>query len=338
LVFVRGLFRVTAAALICLILGCGDSGNADRSAQNTKLENLPDRAWLAMNAFAYDPRFGSMASQFLEVRDTLKIHMVRLLFSWNDQVQPDPALPPDFQFFDALVNALPDGVDALVLLTGVPSWMHDSSYWENGDPRATFVDLWAAQIMTRYGSNPKIVGWEIWNEPDDGNRDDNGVLDLPDNPANFVQLLALAQAASRRLTPDKLVVSGATTSITDNFPDKLAYNEAMALAGAEAYVDVWGVHFYGRDFDPYLAAGGVAAFLNLLQRPIWVTESGARGVDRQLAYYQEVWPFLRATVPGIARIYCYQFTEDDSPGHTYGLRNLSTDSPYSDLYLYLAAQ
>jgi hypothetical protein len=81
--------------------------------------------------------------------------------------------------------------------------------------------------------------------------------------------------------------------------------------------------------------GGVADFLNGLPKPIWITESGAQGVNSQLEYGERVWPFLTDKIPGIERIYQYQFAEATPADVTYGLRNLSGDLPVSDLYVHL---
>lgn len=318
-----------------LLVGCGSGGDFEEVSRSAAV-SFPQSSWFGLSAFANDPRFGSIPSQFLEVQQKLRVDKVRILLDWNDQVQPDPSLPPYFHFYDQIIDGLPPGMEALVILTDVPSWMHDSANWDNGDPRATFVNRWASVVMERYATVKAITAWEIWNEPDDGHRSDNHALDLDGSPSNYVSLLSLAHAASRRITPEKLVVMGATTSIVDDYPSKLTYNQAARDAGAESFVDVWGVHFYGRDLDTFASANGPAEFLNSLHVPIWVTETGAKGYDQQLGYAQQVWPFLRDSVPGIARIYGFQFTEDSSPGTTYGLRNLDGSSPYSDLYLYLA--
>lgn len=351
------------SALVLLLVGCGGgSGNSrsepfeatatelDRAgALSASTEAAPtmsrgqapsEHPWLGINAFANDLRFGPIRQQFLEVRDRLKIRMVRLLFAWNDQVQPDPNLPPDFAFYDELVASLPTGVEATVVLTGLPTWMTSPAAWDGGNPRASFVNRWVRLVVNRYESNPQIIGWEIWNEPEDAARSDNLILDLPSHAEHFVQLLSLARQEFSSLPSRKLLVSGATSSITADYPAKLSYNQAMYSAGAEEQIDVWGVHFYSRDLGTFNLPGGPAEFLNQLTVPVWITESGARGYFNQLSYFQEVWPALRAAVPIIDRIYAYQFAEDAAPENSYGLRTLSPDpqTRHSDLYNFLASQ
>jgi len=326
---------VLAVSILSQVFGCSSPDGPGSAKTKSLLQSPFDRSWLGINAFVNDARFGTIENQFLEVRDKLKIHMLRILMAWNDPVQPSPQSAINFSFYDEIVANLPPGVEALVVLTGAPGWMDDPKNWDDGNPRASFVNRFASAVMQRYGSNPQIVGWEIWNEPDDSDRNDNATLDLSSNPQNFVQLMSIAFAASRQYSPSKLVVSGATTSITDDFPNKLVYNQALRDGGMESYIDVWGLHFYGSEFDLFSSAGGPQDFLNQLQHPIWITESGKRGFTEQLNYAQNSWPALRALVPGIERIYIYQFTENNSSGDTYGLRNLDGAAGHSDLYLFL---
>lgn len=295
-----------------------------------------DRSILGTNAFVNDTRFGSIASQFREVRDTLKISYVRILFAWNDDVQSSPSANPNFSFYDSILDEMPAGMEALVVITGIPSWMADSNNWPSGDPRSAFVDRWVRPVVTRYGSNPKIVGWEIWNEPNIPADPDTATMEIRNSPENYVEMLARAYSVAKDLAPTKLVLNGATTAINQNFPETRDYNRAMRDAGALNFTDKWNIHYYGQQFENVLREGGIRDFLNGLGKGVWVTESGAQGVGNQLKYAEETWPFLRERIPSIERIYQYQFTESTPSNVTYGLRNLSGDTPTSDLYNYLA--
>ena len=80
---------------------------------------------------------------------------------------------------------------------------------------------------------------------------------------------------------------------------------------------------------------GLDEFLNSVSKPIWVTESGIQGSTKQLAYGQRTWPFLLDSVPNIARIYIYQFTESRPAAQSFGLKNSTFGSSISDLYINL---
>jgi len=109
----------------------------------------------------------------------------------------------------------------------------------------------------------------------------------------------------------------------------------MKEAGAESVIDVWGIHIYGEQFERIIEDDGVRDFLNGLSVPVWITESGERGVNNQLAYVETVWPFLREKIPGIDYIFYYQFASIESSGQAYGLKNLDAAFPVSDLYIFL---
>lgn len=326
---------IAAITLILLLLtGCNSSSVNDAIDDGEELINGPERktidtSRLGINAFVNDARFGGVSAQFGEVSETLGIRYVRLLFNWDDQVQPSAAATPNFSFYDAIAASIPSGLEAIVVLNGVPSWV------SGAHARSTFVDQFVRKIAQRYRSNGRIVGWEIWNEPNMVSEVDNQTLGLVDSPENYVELLAMAHSVIKSISPNKLVINAATTAINQNFPDSLDYNQRLVAAGGENFIDRYNVHYYGRQFENVVVPGGVAEFLNGRAAPIWVTESGAQGVNNQLAYGEQVWPFLLEKVPAIARIYIYQFTEATPSGSTYGLKNLSSDFPVSDLYLSL---
>lgn len=292
-------------------------------------------ARVGVNAFVNDGRFGSIRSQLLEVRDTLRLSFIRVLFDWNDDIQSSPSAEPDFSFYDAIIAGVPSGIDVLVIITGVPSWMDNSSNWVNNNPRLTFSEKWVRSVVARYAGNGSIMGFQIWNEPNQNSNPENSTLNLTNSPENYVELLASAYGIVKDLAPSKRVVSAATTAINQNYPESLDYNRGMRDAGATSFADVWAIHYYGKQYENVTRPGGVADFLNGLPQPIWVTESGAQGVDSQLEYAERTWPFILDEIPGIQRIYQYQFTEASPPESTYGLRNLSADLPVSDLYVFL---
>lgn len=330
----------TKAFLLALLVsvGCNAKERIEELIDVIEVDRKPiDISKTGVNAFANDGRFGSIRSQLNEVHSTLGLGFIRILFAWNDEIQSSPSDDPNFALYDAIADAIPDGVDAMAVLTDVPSWMSNSENWIDGDPRKTFAEKWVKIVAKRYAGNSKISSFEIWNEPNMPGRRDNSILGLETDPGAFVALLSFSSSAVKSIAPNKRIVSGATTAINQNFPDTLNYNKAAQDLGAEGVVDIWGVHYYGRQYERVVTENGVADFLNGLSKPIWITESGAQGVNNQLAYVEQTWPFLSEKIPGIRRFFYYQFTEATSPEQTYGLRNLSSDFPVSDLYLYLKA-
>jgi hypothetical protein len=290
---------------------------------------------LGLNSFLNDARFGPIRSQLRDVTTNLGIRRVRVLVAWNDQVQPSPSSVPNFGLYDRIISSLPPRTEALVILTGAPSWVRDSRNWVGGSPRSTFVELWVKKVANRYKKRSRVGAYQIWNEPNNPSFSENETLDVLTKPDNYVELLALAHAAVKTISPRKRVVNGATTAIAQNFPGTLNYNKSMISAGALNFTDVYAIHFYGKSVERVILPGGVAEFVNSIPKPIWVTETGAQGVTNQLEYAQRFFPFLKKYIPGISRIYIYQYTESSPASSTYGLRNLTPGASVSDLYINL---
>lgn len=330
----KGVVRLFASLCLTLALGCNSSDveEAVDIADGVPRKTVPQER-LGVNAFANDSRFGTPSQQFNDVR-RLGLRWVRVLFSWDDNVQSSPSKAPFFGFYDDVLSAIPQDMKVLVILTGVPRWVNNSANWVGGSARSTFVDQWVRPVVERYKDDPRVEGFQIWNEPNMVENAMNSTLDVATSPTNYVEMLALAHNVIKDVAPDKLVVSAATTAINQNYPSSLDYNRAMRDAGAQNFLDVWGVHYYGKQFENVVRSNGVRDFLEGLSSRIWITESGERGVSSQLAYAEQVWPFLLDKIPEIERIYIYQYSEDESPATTYGLRNTSS-TPLSDLYVWL---
>jgi hypothetical protein len=339
----RLVLRSLALAALSFQLLVGVSCNSDDVKNAVDAVDEPDRKTIdvsktGLNAFANDPGFGSICEQFREVKDTLGISSVRILFSWNDGIQASPSSDINFSFYDDIANCLPAGVEAVAVLTSIPSWMRNSANWINGDPRETFVRLWVKKVARRYAGNSRITGFQIWNEPNIETDPDNATLGVLTNPEAYVAMMARAYNEVKEQAPGKLVLNGATTAIGQNFPDTLDYNKRMIAAGLAEFVDVFAIHYYGKSYERVVARDGVAAFLAGVPRAVWVTESGRQGVDQQLEYVERTWPFLMEKIPSIDKIFYYQHTSGDAPENSFALRTRSAAQPFSDLYRHLESR
>ena len=292
-----------------------------------------DTSRTGVNAFANERFAGSICQQYREVKNTLGLRYVRVLFSWNNSIQSSPGAAPFMGFYDDIANCIPSGVDALVVLTGVPSWMNDSANWIDGNPRKTFVERWVKVVANRYKGNGRIIGYQIGNEPNNAEFTENLTLDLVESSDNFFELVAMGASAVKSIDGSKLVLNGATTGISQRFPDTLNYNKRLRDAGIYDVVDVFAIHYYGSNFEKFVL--DVKDFLRGVSRPIWVTESGKAGFNSQLEYVERVWPFIRENVSGIDRIYYYKFAESVPADVAFGLRNPDGSFPVSDLYIHL---
>jgi len=331
------MIRKTIFSIFIIFTGCGGNSISDIIDAVKEPDRKPiDASVLGTNAFFNNAQFGSIGAQAKEVKETLRLNYIRVLFAWNEAVQPSPGVEPDFTFYDEIVaKASARNLEMLVVLTDVPNWMADPSNWTtDGNPRKTFAESWVRKVVDRYKSNPHVAAFQIWNEPNEVANQDTQTLMLSTEPLNYLELLCYSFSVVHDIA-DKIVVSAASTAINQNYPDSINYNKTLRDNGAESCLDVFGVHVYGKQFENFIRSGGVIDFLKSLSRIVWVTESGAQGTNSQLPYAEQMWPYLRSEIPQIARIYQYQFVENTPAATTYGLRNLTPGSELSDLYIFL---
>ena len=262
------------------------------------------------------------------------IKHVRVLFAWTDDVQRDPSDSAYVGFYDQILSNIPDGMDVLVVVAHTPNWITNSANWIDGNPRKTWVNRWFKPLVKRYAGNSKIVGWEVWNEPDLTVVDSDAALGL-ETVENYYEMLSMASEVVRNYDPGKKVVMAATSSINQKYPNTLNYNKRLVSLGAEDLVDVWNIHYYGKNYDTVVVSGGIADLLNGLTVPVWVTESGREGVVAQLEYGQRTWPYLQEEIGNLERLYIYEYSSTEPVGDTFGLRTNDSANPVSDLYIYL---
>ena len=328
------IYRALLALLMVCLVAC-DSGELLDLAFDPPSRKPIDASKVGVNSFFAHPEFGSIDSQFSDIRGNLKLGYVRILLAWTDGVQASPGGPKDYSFYDSILSRIPPGVDAVVVLVHTPSWMSDSANWSaGGNPRTTFVEEWVRPTVRRYANTPGIIGWEIWNEPDLTVVASDAALQLT-SALNYAEMLAYASNVVHDEDSNALVVMAATQSIQQNFPTNLNYNKTLKEAGVENFTDVWNVHFYGSRYESVVTDNGVADFLNSVSKPIWVTESGEQGPNKQLPYVETAWPFLLEKIPGIQRFYYYQYASTDAAEFNYGLRTTDPEFPVSDLYVHL---
>ena len=320
--------------LLSLLSSCGGGELLGIALDPPKRQKI-DKSLVGVNDFFVDSQFGSISEQYSDIRSNLGLRFVRILVAWTDSVQPSPGASPNFGFYDNILNNIPAGVDVLITVVHTPSWMSDSANWINGNPRETWVKRWLEPVAKRYASVGEVVGFEVFNEPERVVVASDTALGLT-SADNYFEMLRLGAASIRANAPGKKVLNAATESIQQNYPTKLDYNRRLRDLGAVDLVDVWNIHYYGTSYENVVISNGVASFLNSLGKPIWVTETGQQGPDKQLAYVETAWPFLKQKISSIERFYYYQYTDTTQPvTSNFGLRTTDSSFPVSDLYVYL---
>ena len=280
----RLLVHLISLTVFSILALAGCSSDIDDAKELIDLENNPpqrmpiDTSRMGVNAFFNTSGFGSTSAQFLDIRDTLRLKHTRILFAWTNGVQPTPGSAIDFGFFDSIIDAIPAGVDVLITVAHTPDWMANPANWIDGDPIKTWVERFLVPLLTRYGNDPRVAAWQIFNEPDSVTVGSDSALGLTD-ASRYLQMLQMGSARVRELDPSSLVVLAASRSIQQSGDGNLDYNKVLFELGAQDFVDIWAVHYYGKQFEKVVLSDGVASFLNQLNRPIWLTESGEMGFD-----------------------------------------------------------
>ena len=330
----KELIKITTIFLITLSASCSDAGDLIGLALSPPSRKPIDKNITGVNNFFVDQHFGSISEQYSDIHSTLGLKYIRILMAWTDDVQPTPSSTPNYSFYDSIIADAPPGVEILVVLSHAPTWITNSSTWDNGNPRATWVNKWFKPTVERYKNNPRVAAFEIFNEPDLPSLEQDKALELTD-PAKYFEMLSDAYLTGKSIAPGKTFIMAATSSIQRKFPTILDYNKSLRDLGADSYTDVWNVHYYATSYETVVTNNGVADFLNGISKPIWVTESGETGPNKQLAYVETAWPFLKDKISGIQRFYYYQYGETTSLENNFGLRTNDSSFPVSDLYLFL---
>lgn len=288
---------------------------------------IPRQMLGVQNELTNNPK-GTFAQQMQDIRFTLGLRHVRSGFQFDEFYLPNEGAQPNFSRFDAILAAVPEGIDLLPILAYAPSWLANRPDW-----KTVFVNRYVIPVLDRYGSDPRIAGWEIWNEPDafcDGGRAaPPGVLQC--NPADYVDLVARVAPAIRARSSAP-IVGAATVSINQSFPRNFEYNQDMVDAGLLPMIDVYNIHWYSRQLEK-LTFGGIAGFLNDTGKPIWDTESGETGSTDQLSFATDVFPALEEEIRRLERIYIFTYFDGRPASNTFGL--VSAEGIESDLYQFL---
>jgi hypothetical protein len=324
----RSVVRGWALAGLALVSACGFSDDAKDLGEIFFRDGGEIRrdALGVQNEFVPNPKGGASA-QAADIRTTLGIRHVRTTFFFDEGFLASEGAQPNWARFDAIVNAIPSDVDLLPILAYAPGWLANRPDW-----KTVFVNRYVIPVLERYGSDSRIGGWEIWNEPDGFCNGRGGapagVLDC--SAEDYVDLVRLVAPAIRARSSAP-IVGAATTAINQSFPRHLDFNRAMVSNGLLDLIDVYNFHWYGEQFERFTL--GVESFLNGTGKPVWCTESGERGSTRQLGYAEDAFPLFEDRIDRLERIYVYTYYDGEPPETTYGL--VAGDGTESSLYQFL---
>lgn len=281
---------------------------------------------IGVNNFFNIPEHGTIPEQY-KIVQSLNVKIVRVLFAWTEGVQPTETSLPNFSFYDDIVKNCPADIKLLVVVAHTPNWFLSSP---NNTTRRWFKD-WFVKVVDRYKNNPKIIGYEVWNEPDEIVLPSDGVLRL-NEPNIYFHLLEMCSIYSKSIDNKKLILNAATFAITQRYPKALEYNKTLKQLGAESLVDKWNIHFYGKQYVDVFKTDGILEFLQSLKVPIWISETGCRNQNNQLLYFQNTYSLLEEHVKNIEYYFWYILTDSDPASSAFGL--LAANKSVSPLLTY----
>ncbi len=220
-------------------------GLAESIGMNTVRVFLQDQLW------QQDPKgFEQRLDAFLAI--AAKHHIKPLFVLFDSCWEPNPHLGPQHPPIPGIHNS------GWVQSPGKERLLDRSD-----EPQ---LEAYVKGIVGRFHDDPRILGWDIWNEPD--NKGGDQAADLPAKVARMDELLPKAFAWARSVHPIQPLTSGVWQG---NWSDPAQESATTKIQLAES--DIISFHNYGwpEEFEAAIKS------LQSQNRPILCTEYMARG-------------------------------------------------------------
>ena len=220
-------------------------GMAESIGMNTVRVFLQDQLWQS------DPEgFKQRLNQFLEI--SARHHIRPLLVLFDSCWEPNPHLGPQHPPIPGVHN----------------------SGWVQSPGKARLLDrsvepqlkAYVQGVVAAFAKDPRVLGWDVWNEPDNDGRDDPA--DVAAKVTRVNELLPKVFAWARSIHPEQPLTSGVWKG---NWNDPATESRTTKIQLAES--DVISFHDYNwpEGFEARIAE------LRPLHRPLICTEYMARG-------------------------------------------------------------
>lgn len=222
-------------------------GWAQSIGMNTMRVFLDDLLW-EQDAVGFKTRI----DQFLAIAASHKIKPMFVLFDscWD----PDPKLGKQRAPKPGVHNS---------------GWLQSPGRAALQDPaQYARLEAYVKGVVGAFANDPRILAWDLWNEPDNMNKSSYGKLEPANKVELVVALLPKVFVWARAATPSQPLTSGVWTGDWSS-PDKLSAMEKIQLEDS----DVISFHNYG---DPAAFEKRIE-WLQPYNRPILCTEYMARG-------------------------------------------------------------
>ena len=211
------------------------------------------RVFLQDQLFTQDPEgFKHRIDAFLTIAAR---HHIRPIFVLLDSCwDPDPVLGPQHPPIPGVHNS---------------GWVQSPGRKALADPAAEpRLKAYVQGIIGAFANDPRILAWDVWNEPDNPNTNSYGTLENPAKVQQVDHLLPLVFAWAREANPTQPLTSGPWRG---SWSDPAQESETTKIQLAQS--DVLTFHSY--DWPEGFEARIVE--LQPLHRPILCTEYMARG-------------------------------------------------------------
>ncbi len=220
-------------------------GLAEGIGMNTVRVFLQDQLW------QNDPQgFAQRLDAFLAIAN--KHHIRPLLVLFDSCWEPNPHLGPQHPPIPGVHNS---------------GWVQSPGKERLLDPAdEPQLEAYVRGVVGRFANDPRILGWDVWNEPD--NKGGDKAEDEPAKVRRVNQLLPQVFAWARSVHPSQPLTSGVWKG---NWTDPALESETTKIQLRES--DVISFHDYGwpEVFEAHIKG------LEPLGRPILCTEYMARG-------------------------------------------------------------
>lgn len=300
--------------------------------------SLPFIACATENIFGFqddNPRNIRYFPQMAEIG----VKWVRTYIYWSD-IEPVRKDPPQYHWekYDELFKRLMEmGLTPIVIIAGNPSWIstYPGGPFDKGDVKdylrfvETLVERYDGDRKNDASGSPKILYWEIYNEPD---LTSARLAQYPvwgfwgKEPVKYARLLKAVYPVIKRACPEaQLVFGGIALDEWSTFNSK--FLEEVLKAGAGPYFDIMNFHFYlpfhvvWDRYGPDLI-GKVNYIKNVLdsyglRKEIFCTEAGHwseqnSSPEFQASYLVKV--FVRGMAADLKSIIWFTLTDSNTKG------------------------
>jgi hypothetical protein len=180
-----------------------------------------------------------------------------------------------------------------------PRWHVHNSGWVQSPGRVVLADdakqdalePYVVAVLKRYANDDRVLAWDLFNEPDNGNGNSYGPLELKNKDERAVRLVRKSFEWAREVAPTQPLTVGVWHQGPWDRPNELSQTQQAALELSDV------ISFHNYDGADKMAAR--IAELRPLGRPLICTEFMARGNG---STFEAILPLLKKEKVGA---YCW---------------------------------